>query len=117
MKKMDNLEGQEITITTMSKGYQITVPSKARKALDIGPGVPLEFKVRGDEIVIKRALTHEERVERLFETLGKWREGLSDETKKLIQERAGWTMSQYHEYYDNLPETKQYMKEKYGIQD
>ena len=115
MRNLKKLEEQEAVMTTMSKAYQITVPSKVRRALGIEPGVPLELRMRGDEMVIKRALTHEERVKQLFEELGEWRKGLPEETKALIRKHAGWTVNQYHEYYDNLPETKKYMKEKYGL--
>ena len=35
--------------------------------------------------------------------------------KKRIEMSKGWTINQYHEYIDKLPETKAYMKEKYGV--
>lgn len=110
---------------TMSAGFQITVPSAVRKLLDLKPGDKLVFdaediEVDGADVKVKRmavekALTREEQVKKLFADLDEWREGLSDETKRLIQERAGWTASQLREHIDNQSETMSYRKEKYGI--
>ena len=107
---MKRTEGDEIVVTTtMSKAYQITVPSVIRKALGLEPGDPVDLKMEQGQAVLKRAETREEQVRR--------REGLSDETKAKIKKHAGWTINQYHDYYDNLPETKAYLKEKYGTKD
>jgi len=27
----------------------------------------------------------------------------------------GWTVNQFHQYFDSLPETKAYIKERYGV--
>lgn len=115
---MKRTEGDEIVVTTtMSKAYQITVPSMIRKALGLEPGDPVDLKMEQGQAVLKRAETREEQVRRVFAELDEWREGLSDETKAKIKKHAGWTINQYHDYYDNLPETKAYLKEKYGTKD
>lgn len=109
------MKENETVVTTMSKAYQITVPSVVRKALGLVPGDPVEFEIESGRTVLRRAETHEERVKRAFEKLDEWRNSLPDETKELIKKHAGWTVNQYHEYYDRLPETKAYLEEKYGV--
>ena len=112
---MINSKEQARTMTTtLSKAYQVTVPSAVRKVLGLRPGDPVDFRIERGRVMLGRAETREERVKRIFGELAEWREGLSDETKEKIQKQAGWTINQYHEYYDNLPETKAYLREKYG---
>ncbi len=101
--------------TTLSKGYQITLPSALRKALKLESGDEIVLEQCRDGILLKKALTREEKVRRSFAELAKWRESLPDEVKENIKKHAGWTVNQYHEYYDNLPETKTYLEEKYGV--
>lgn len=101
--------------TTMSKAYQITVPSVIRKALGLMPGDPVDFRLEGGSAVLVRAETREEKIKRVFADLDEWRDSLSDEVKENIKKHAGWTVKQYHEYYDNLPETKTYLEKKYGV--
>jgi len=108
-------ESENIVTTTMSKAYQITVPSAIRKMLGLEPGDAVDFKVLGNGVRLSKAMSHEEKVKRAFKDLDKWRESLPKETKELIEKHAGWTVNQLREYYDNLPETKAYLKEKYGI--
>lgn len=112
---MKNVRENNTVVTTMSKAYQITVPSVMRKALGLIPGDSVDIKLEKGRMVITRAETHEEKVKRAFAELDKWRESLPDETKELIKKHAGWTVNQYHEYYDNLPETKAYLEKKYGV--
>lgn len=99
---------------TLSAGYQFTAPSVLRKALDLKPGDKIVFDTDKEQITVEKAESHEERVKRAFAELDEWRDGLSDESKELIKKYAGWTVRQYHEYFDNLPETKAYVEEKYG---
>lgn len=114
MKEMK--EGKTVT-TTMSKAYQITVPSVIRKALGLEPGDPVDIRMERGRAVMRRAETREEQVKRVFAELDEWREGLSPEIRAKIKQYAGWTASQMREYADELPESKAYRKEKYGIQD
>lgn len=106
-----------VVTTTMSKAYQITVPSVVRKALGLEPGDPVDFEMERGRAVLRRAETREEQVKRVFAELDEWREGLSLETQTKIKQHAGWTANQYREYIDELPENKVYRREKYGVQD
>lgn len=108
-------ENQVTVTTTMSKAYQITVPSVVRKMLGLMPGDTVDFRLGHGRAELVRVESHEERVKRLFAELDEWREGLPEETKLEIKKHAGWTANQYREYIDNLPETKAYIKEKYGV--
>lgn len=106
-----------IQITTkLSSGYQITLPSALRKAFNLEAGDEVVIEECRDGIFMKKALSREEKVKRVFAELDEWRESLPDETKEEIQKHAGWTVNQYRECFDNLPETKAQVKEKYGIQ-
>lgn len=100
----------------ISSGCQITLPSAFRKALGFGAGDDIVMEDRDGGILIKKAMTREEKLKQMFADLDEWRENLPDETKELIKKHAGWTVNQYHEYYDNLPETKEYIRKKYGVQ-
>ena len=112
-------ENKVSVTTTMSKAYQITVPSVVRKALRLEPGDPVEFEMEQGRAVLVRAETREEKIKRVFADLDKIRERelsrMTAEQKERIEMSKGWTVNQYHEYIDNLPETKAYIKEKYGI--
>lgn len=108
-------ENKVVVTTTMSKAYQITVPSVVRKALRLEPGDPVEFEVEQGRAVLVRAETREEKIKRVFADLDEWRDSLPDEVKENIKKYAGWTASQHREYIDNLPETKAYREEKYGV--
>ena len=105
--------------TTLSKSYQITLPSAIRKALRLEAGDPLEIEMRGSEVVVKRAETREEKVRRAFEELDRMveehRKNMTPEQKAFAEKTKGWTANQLREYIDNLPETRAYYKEKYGI--
>lgn len=114
MGKVDK-ENRTVVTTTMSKAYQITVPSVIRKALGLEPGDPVDFKIDRGRAVLVRAETREEKVKRAFAELDEWRENLPDEVKENIKKYAGWTANQHRAYYDSLPEAKAEMKEKYGI--
>lgn len=109
------MKESKVIATTMSKAYQITVPSVVRKVMGLVPGDPVEFRLEGRQIVLARAETHEEKVRRAFAKMDEWRDSLPDETKEKIKQYAGWTVNQYHAQIDNLPKTKAYLKEKYGV--
>lgn len=100
---------------TLSAGYQFTAPSALRKMLNLKPGDKIVIDTDRNPITIEKAETHEEKVRRVFAELDKWRESLPEETKEKMKQHAGWTAKQYREYIDNLPETKAYVKEKYGV--
>lgn len=69
--------------------------------------------------MLKKAQTKRERIEammaRLDELKAEHEKHMTPEQKEFAKMSAGWTINQYHEYYDNLPETKAYLKEKYGV--
>lgn len=113
-------ENEVKVTTTMSKAYQITVPSVVRKALGLMPGDPVDIKMERGQAVMRRAETREERIKRAFANLERLKQErekrMTPEQKKFAEMSAGWTVNQYREYIDNLPETKQHLKEKYGIQ-
>lgn len=100
---------------TMSAGFQFTAPSILRKKLDLKPGDKVIFDTDKPVVTIEKAETHEEQVKRAFAKLDEWRDDLPDDVKAKIRKYAGWTMSQYRAQIDTLPETKVYMKEKYGV--
>lgn len=104
---------------TMSAGYQMTVPSALRKFLDLKPGDKLIFDTDAPKPTVEKALSREEQVKKVFRELGKLQEEraaqMTPEQRKFAEMTAGWTVNQYHEYYDNLPETKARIKEKYGV--
>lgn len=112
-------EEKIVATTTMSKAYQITVPSVIRKALGIEPGDPVELNMRAGKAVLERGETREERIKRGFAKLEKMQiereKHMTPEQKKFFEMARGWTINQYHEYIDNLPETRAYIKEKYGL--
>ncbi len=101
--------------TTLSRGFQITLPSAVRKKLGLAAGDRLEMDTEGNSLLIRKAKTLDEQLDemrRCFETVKKNR---TPEQVKMEKKMAGWTVNQYHEYFDNLPETKKYIKEKYGV--
>lgn len=118
MGKVDK-EKQIVVTTTMSKAYQITVPSVIRKALGLMPGDLVDFKIDRGQAVLVRAETHEEKIKRAFAKLDKIREAefkrMTPEQKKRVEMSKGWTINQYHAYIDSLPETRSYVEKKYGI--
>lgn len=105
--------------TTLSKGYQITLPSVLRKALKLEAGDEVVLEQSRDGILLKKALTREEQLKKMAEELDRIREEqekqMTPEQKAFAKMSAGWTINQYHEYISNLPETKKYIKEKYGV--
>lgn len=108
-------KGDFVVTTTISKANQITLPSALRKEFQLQAGDEIEMQKTKEGIFLRKALTKEEKIKQAMAELDRWRNGLSDETQKLIKKHAGWTVNQLHEYYDNLPETKNYLKEKYGV--
>lgn len=117
---MENLkENKKIVTTTMSKAYQITVPSTIRKMLGLEPGDTVDFEVLGEGVRMSKAMSREEKIGRVFARLDELKvereKRMTPEQKKFAEMSKGWTASQYREYIDNLPETKKYLKEKYGV--
>lgn len=113
-------EEKVVVTTTMSKAYQITVPSVIRRMLGLEPGDPVDFKMERGRAVLVKAETQEEQVRKMvaeFDRLNEEsRKRSTPEQKKLMEMTKGWTVNQFHEYFDNLPETKEYIKEKYGVE-
>lgn len=107
-------EGKITVTTTMSKAYQITVPSVIRKALGLEPGDPVDFDLRGHEAILVRAETQEEKIKRTLTKLDKIRENLPTEAKANMRKYAGWTASQLRDHYYDTPEGKAEMERKYG---
>ena len=104
---------------TLSAGYQFTAPSVLRKALGLKPGDKIVFDTDKPVITVEKAETREERVRRVCAELDALKvereKHMTPEQKKFAEMSKGWTINQYHEYFDNLPETKAYIKEKYGV--
>lgn len=117
--KEEKRQKETLVTTTMSKAYQITVPSVVRKALGLTPGDPVNFKMERGRVVLMRAETQAERMKRIFANLDRIRaeeeKRMTPQQKEFAKMAAGWTANQYREYIDNLPETKAYRKEKYGV--
>lgn len=105
---------------TMSAGYQFTAPSLLRKALNLKPGDKIVFDTDKKEITVKKAETREDKIRRAFAKLDEIRERefgrMTPEQKRFVEMSKGWTINQYHEYIDNLPETKARMEKKYGVE-
>ena len=59
-------ENKTVVTTTMSKAYQITVPSVVRKALGLEPGDPVDFEIDRGRAILVRAETREEKIKRGF---------------------------------------------------
>ncbi len=119
-KNINDKKEQEIVVTTtMSKGYQITVPSVIRKALGLEPGDAVNFRMERGQAVLKKMPTREEQIRAMLKEFDKLNEEyekrITPEQKEFAKMTAGWTARQYREYIDSLPETKQYWKAKYGV--
>lgn len=119
-KNINDKKEQEIVVTTtMSKGYQITVPSVVRKALGLEPGDAVNFRMERGQAVLKKMPTREEQIRAMLKEFDKLNEEyekrMTPEQKEFAKMTAGWTARQYREYIDSLPETKQYWKAKYGV--
>jgi len=104
---------------TMSIGYQMTVPSALRKRLGLKPLDKLVFDTDKAEVTVEKGESREEKIKHILEDLDhlkKEREKtMTPKQKKFAEMSRGWTINQYHEYFDNLPETQEYIKEKYGV--
>lgn len=108
-----------IATSTLSKVYQVTVPSSVRQELGLEPGDKVDFELVNGEIIIKKALTLDEQVDDLIAELDRINaeadRRLTPEQKRLNEMTRGWTVNQFHEYFDNTPEHMAYIKEKYGV--
>lgn len=107
-----------ITAKISSVG-QITLPSAVRKILNVGAGDEIEMVMKDGEVAMRKAETKEERIRRVFAEFDRLNEEhqkrMTPKQKRFAEMSRGWTANQYREYIDNLPETRAYMKEKYGI--
>ena len=105
--------------TTLSKGFQITLPSFARKAVGLNAGDEVDIEVRDGKIILGKAETREEVVRQMFAKLDKIRaeqeRQMTAEQKMFGRRAAGWTANQYRDYIDDLSEVVTERKEKYGI--
>lgn len=112
-------KSKKVVMTTMSKAYQITVPSVVRKMLGLEPGDGVDFEALGDGVRLTKAMSREEKIERAVAKLEQLKiereKTMTPEQKKIVEMTKGWTVNQFHEYFDNLPETKAYLEEKYGV--
>lgn len=103
----------------ISSANQITVPKKLREAMKLSAGDKLTFVFGPKSITVEKAETREEKIKRIFAEFDRLneehRKRMTPEQKEFAKKSAGWTINQYHEYFDNLPETKAYIKEKYGV--
>ncbi len=77
--------------TTLSKSYQVTIPSAMRKVFKLEAGDTIEVVECREGILLKKALSREEKIKRVFEDLEEWRERLPSEAKDDISKTAGWT--------------------------
>lgn len=106
-------------VSTISKGMQITIPSALRQKLNIKPADQIVFDLDTTPVTVKKAQTLDEQIDEMiaaFDAINAEDEKhLTPEQRELNKKTAGWTVNQYHEYFDNLPETKAYIKEKYGL--
>lgn len=98
----------------ISSSYQITLPNSMRKNFQMNAGDEVDIIETSEGILVKKAMTREEKVRQAFADLDEWRENLPDKVKENIKKYAGWTASQHREYIDNLPEMKLQMREKYN---
>lgn len=92
----------------ISANGQVTIPKEMREELDWHPGDVLVFAPRKEGFEIYKQLS-------LREEMASWRQRLSPKTKDMIQKMAGWTISQYHDYFDGLPENVAEMERQYGL--
>lgn len=83
------------------------------------PGDKVVFDTDKAVVTVEKAETQAEKIRRAFAKLAEIRAEqearMTPKQKEFVKKTAGWTISQYHEYIDNLPETKAYLKEKYGV--
>lgn len=104
----------------VSTGYQVVVPSLVRKMLDLKPRDKMVFDTDAKKITVEKGETQEEQIKAMLAEFDKLNEEhkkrMTPEQKKFAEMSAGWTVNQYHEYFDDLPESKTYVKEKYGVQ-
>lgn len=101
---------KKIYTLTMSANGQFTLPKELREELDLHPGDALILTPRTEDFVMHKRVG-------LREEMAEWRKGLSKETNEMIKKTAGWTLNQYHEYFDNLPENVAKMEREYGFKE
>lgn len=101
--------------TTLSKGYQITLPSALRKKLGLVAGDRLEIDTRGNSLLIRKAKTLDEQLDEMKRCFEEVKEARTPKQVELEEKTAGWTINQYHDYFDKTPEQRAYIKEKYGV--
>lgn len=94
---------------------QVTLPSAIRKRMGVGFGDEIDIVGDGEELLLRRPETLEENIERVSRELDELKQALPNEVKQNIQKHAGWTASQYREYYGALPEARERVRAKYGL--
>lgn len=94
---------------------QITLPSAIRKLIGVKAGDEIELVADDGVVFMKKPETLEENISRVSRELDELNQTLPDNVKENIKKYAGWTVSQYREYYDNLPETKKKIRAQYGF--
>ena len=94
---------------------QITLPSAMRKRFGIEMGDEVSLVADDKMISIQKPETLEENVKRVSAELEELRQSFPDDVKERIKKYAGWTVTQIREYHDNLPETREALRKKYGL--
>lgn len=95
--------------TTMSRNGQILIPKPIREQLGLKPGdVFTIVPTQDNKIVLFKQRS-------LHENLSEWRATLSPKAKANISKMAGWTISQYHQHFDDLSENITQRKQRYGL--
>ena len=111
-----NLEDKEVPI---SSANQITLPKRLRERLNLKTGDKVVFRYTDDGVKIERAETREEKILKVFAELDRLKEkhdrNMTPEQRRIAEMTKGWTINQFHEYFDNLPETREYIRKKYGV--
>lgn len=95
-------------VLKMSANGQITIPKEMREELGWQVGDTLTFVPVENGVGLHKQQS-------LRDEMKEWRENLSLETKSMIKKMAGWTMEQYHEHFDNLPENIEERERRYGF--
>lgn len=104
---------------TLTRGYQVTMPSAVRKILGLEPGEKVLFEVSGENVTLVKAATREEQLKAVLEKMdqisAKYEKTKTPEQRELMRRTQGWTAGQYREYMDQLPENRAKIKEKYNV--
>lgn len=87
--------------------------------MGLEPGDKIIVDTDGKKPTLEKAETQEERVKRVMAKLEQLKiereKTLTPKQKQIMEMTKGWTVNQFHEYFDNLPETKEYLRKKYNV--